>query len=125
MRCHMDPAGPRLLSHSSVLLPPKYLPAPEWEAGVTVPPQWTQRRGHPCCMMLRAVVGGGPGYWEGIEIVFLIQKADSGKKTSWHLQGKFLLDLGVSGAKVLKNRQKLFVSLSVAITTVQLTLTAQ
>lgn len=80
MRCHMDPAGPQLLSHSSVLLPPKYLPAPEWEAGATVPPRWTQRMGHPCCMMLGAVVRGGPGYWEGVEIVFLIQKADSGKK---------------------------------------------
>lgn len=79
--------------------------------------------GHRCCRMLGAVVRGWPGYWEGVEIVFVMQKADFWKKPSWHFQGKFLLDLGVSGTRELM--LKLLESFPVTATTAQLALTAQ
>lgn len=38
--------------------------------------------------MLGAVVRGWPGYWEGVEIVFVMQKADFWKKAILALPGK-------------------------------------
>jgi len=53
----------------------------------------------------------------------VMQKADFWKKPSWHFQGKFLLDLGVSGTRELM--LKLLESFPVTATTAQLALTAQ